>query len=336
MATTTTNTTYRDVLKRAFQITRKYKFLWFFGFFAAFLSGGSELNSVFRDYINLPTTTRDIFSLQTWYQGGTIAGVIDNFRVYFTNYPWQSIFMLLMIAVIALVLLWLAIISQIALFDTVNKVAKGKAVNYSEGFQVGNVHFVPVLWLNVVIKIALYFLLVVIATPLVSWFLIRSSVLGGVLFVILMFFVFIPISVIVSFVLKYALAYIVLKDQRAWPALQQGWRLFKKNWVVSVEMAVLLLGIGLLVGLGIVLILGFVSIPFIMIIIAALLFGSPTGFAAAIVCGVLAWLAVVIVLGASYVAYQYTAWTLLYLKLVDEQAQSKLVRWFTKLVPSKT
>jgi hypothetical protein len=40
---------YRDIFKRAFQMIRHNKLLWAFGFFAAFLGAGGELEHRFPD-----------------------------------------------------------------------------------------------------------------------------------------------------------------------------------------------------------------------------------------------------------------------------------------------
>jgi hypothetical protein len=331
MALRDKNFTYRDILKRSFIVVKKYKFLWFFGFFAAFLGGGGELESLFRNYSNLGETSQDIFSLRAIYQGGIFWTIFENTKQFFATYPWQAFFLLLMIAVIFIIVIWLAIVSQIALFDAANKISRNKKVNYSEGYQIGNKHFGSVLLINIVIKIILYGLFIVIAAPLLSWFLVSGNVWGGIFFVVLFFFLFVPFSVIVSFIIKYAVAYIVIKGQSAGQAVKSGWELFKKNWLISIEMAFIILVIGLVVGLVILIAIGLASVPFFLIAITALFFGSSTGFVVAVVLGVVVWFIIIAIIGSAYVAYQYTVWTFLFLELVDDRARSKLARWFGKL-----
>ncbi len=322
--------TYRDILKRAFQITRHNKFLWLFGFFAAFLGVGGELESLFRNYTDLSQRSNDVFSLQTLYEGGIIWGIVTNAQWFFSNYPWQSFFFLLMIVVLAIVLLWLAIVSQIALFDSAYKLDKKKKVTYSDGYRVGNKYFGSVLLVNILLKVVLYGLLIVVGAPLITWFLVKGSTWGGVLFVLLIFFVFVPVSAIISFIVKYAVAYIVIKDKDVTQSIKNGWNLFRENWLVTLEMAVIILVIGVLVGLGILLAIGIAAIPFIVVSIAALLLGAGNAFAAATVVGVIVWFIIVAIAGAIYVAFQYTAWALLFTRLVEGKAQSKLMRWFGK------
>ncbi len=335
MTTPSNVSTYRDILKKAFRITIRHKFLWIFGFFAAFMGAGGEFETMFRNYGNIAQRSEAIFSLEAFYQGGLIWAVIDNIGVFFREYPWQAFFLLFIIAVLTLVLIWLAIVSQIALFDAAAKIQRDKKVRYNDGFRVGSQHFWPVLLINIIVKAALYALFVVISAPLVAWFLAKDSIAGGFIFILFIFFVFVPLSVIVSFVIKYAIAYIVIEGKKTGEALRSGWQLFKKNWLTTIEMAVIVLAIGILVGVVIVLLVGIVAVPFIVVDIAALLLGSSTAFNVATVVAMVVWFVIVAVLGSAYVAFQYTAWTDLFLRLNKNKAQSKLMRWFGKIGSAK-
>jgi hypothetical protein len=328
-------TVYRDIFKRAFQIIRTNKLLWVFGFFAAFLGAGGELEPLMKDYVNISSTTDKIFSLQTLFNGGLLQVIYANVVDFFKNSPGQAALLILMMAVIVIVLIWLAIISQISLFDSVNRVTKNQKVVLKDTFQTSHKHFGPVLLINVLVKVALYALFIVITIPLMSWFILQSNAWGALLVILLVFLVFIPISIILSFVVKYAIAYIVIEGKTAGDAFRSGWRLFTKNWLVSIEMALIVLLVGLGVGLMIILMLGIAAIPFVLIGIAAVVFGSSAGFAATIAVGTIVWALLASFLGAIYVAYQYTAWTLLFQKLVEEKAQSKIVRLFSKLIPGR-
>jgi hypothetical protein len=228
-----------------------------------------------------------------------------------------------------------SIVSQIGMFDSVNKLSKNKTISLADAFQVSRKHFGSVLLINVVVKIVLYGLLIAVAAPLMSWFVLHNNSWGALLVILLVFLVFIPISIIVSFVVKYAIAYMVIEGQKAGQAFRSGWQLFIKNWLVSIEMALIVVLVGLGVGLMIVLMMGIAAIPFVLIGIAALVFGSSAGFAGTIAVGTIVWAVLASCLGGIYVAYQYTAWTLLFQKLVAEKAQSKIVRLFNKLMPGK-
>lgn len=322
--------TYREVLKRAYEATKKFKFLWIFGFFAAFLGAGGEFETLFNSYIDIGERSRGIFSLRPFYQDGFLWTMYESTTDFFGAYPWQAFLFLLLLFVVVIVVVWLAIVSQIGLFDAGNRIAKGKDVSYAEAYRVGNKHFGSVLLINLVVKITMYALFVVIGTPLIAAFLIRDSIIAGTVFVVLLFFVFVPISIIVSFVVKYAIAYIVIKGKSVGESIKLGWRLFKDQWLVSIEMAFIILVIGIIVGLFILLLMGIAAVPFILIALAGLFFASQQGFVVALVFGTIAWFMIAAIVGAAFVTFNYIAWTFLFLKLVDEKAQSKLTRWIGK------
>ena len=318
---------YRDILKKAFKIIKENKFLWVFGFFAAAMGGIGELDSAFSNYTDISNKTDSIFNLQTLYQGGVIWTMFDNMQGFFTSYSWQAFILVLITAVVFCIIIWLSIISQISLFDAAYKLSKKRKTGYAEGYHIGNKKFSSVLLINVGFKILLYALFIVIASPLVSWFLLRDSVWGGILFVILLFFIYIPISIIVSFIIKYTIAFIVIKGKKTWESVMLSWKLFKKYWLVNIEMALIILAIGIVVGFFILLVLGLVSVPFVLIGISALFFGSSTGLTVAVIVGMIAWFVVISIMGSSFAAFQYTVWTLLFLDLINDRAESKLKRF---------
>ncbi|MFH0805223.1 MAG: hypothetical protein V1916_03445 [Patescibacteria group bacterium] len=334
MAPTNTSFAYRHILRQAFDIVKRHRYLWFFGFFATLLGAGGELQPLFNNYSTIGERSQSIMSLRAFYEGGVFSAALGNAKLFFESYPWQALFFFLMIGAIFLVAIWLAIVSQVALFDAAAKLAKGKATTYAEGYQAGNRHFSSVLLINVVLRVILYGVFLVVAMPLLTWFLVGGNLWGGIVFVLLLFFVLLPAAVIVSFMVKFAIAYVVINGLPAKQAVRQGWELFKRNWLASIEMAIIILLIGLVVGLAILIVMGLASVPFILIGIAALFFGTATGFAAAVTLCVITWFAVAAIMGSAYVAYQYTAWTLLFVELDAQRAQSKLMRWFGKVLIS--
>ena len=78
-------------------------------------------------------------------------------------------------------------------------------------------------------------------------------------------------------------------------------------------------------------IMGLAAVPFVLIAIAALFFGSSTGLGVAVILGALAWFVIISVIGSAFVSFQYSSWTLLFLDLVGDKAESKLKRLVAKL-----
>ncbi len=322
---------FRDIFKRAYQLARHNKLLWFFGFFAAFLGVGGELEALFQNYTSVTNTTTGILSWKSIYQDGLFIATFNNIRDFFGAYPVQGFLFILLLLVVAIVLIWLAIVSQIALFDSAKKLNANKKVTYADAYRVGNTYFGKVLGVTFLLRALQYVLFAIIGSILVTWFLGANSVAGGIAFVLFIFIILIPVSVIVSFMLRYAVAYIVLKDKPAMESIRLAWQLFAKNWIISIEMAVLVLALGVLAGLIIAIAIGLASVPFILIAIAAMFFGSTGGFAVAFALMTVSWFLVSAIIGAMYVGFQYTAWTMFFLELDKNRADSRVIRVLNKI-----
>ncbi|MFZ6035634.1 MAG: DUF7544 domain-containing protein [Patescibacteria group bacterium] len=322
---------FRAIFQRSYQLTKKNKLLWFFGFFAAFLGVGGELESLFQNYSSVRGTTESILSLQSFYQDGIFGSIFGNLKDFFGSYPAQGFLFLLLLFVVTIILLWLAIISQVALFDSAKKLSANRAVNYNEAYRVGNKYFGSVFLVQALLRTIQYVLFAVVGSVLVSWFLDGNSLTGGIAFVLFIFLILIPVSIVISFLIRYAIAYIALKDVPAMESIKRAWQLFRGNWIVSIEMALLVLLLGLVAGLIIAIAIGLASVPFILIAIAATFFGSANGFAITIIVGTIMWFVVAAVIGAMYVAFQYTAWTLFFMELDKKRAGSTVVRVLQRL-----
>ncbi len=331
MSPTQKDFAFRELFKRAYQLTRKNKLLWFFGFFAAFLGVGGELESLFRNYSNVTSTSDTILGWQSLYQDGLFSSLFSNIRDFFSAYPAQGFLFLLLLFVVTAVVLWLSIISQIALFDSSKKLNANKQVTYSEAYSVGNKYLGPVLGVTLLLRVLQYVLFAIVGSVLVSWFLDGNSLSGGIAFVLFVFLILIPVSIIVSFMLRYAVAYIVLKNKKAMESIKLAWDLFRKNWIASLEMAVLILALGVVAGLVVAIAIGLASVPFILIAIAATFFGSAAGFAVAVLIGTIVWFVLAALIGAMYVGFQYAAWTMFFMELDKNRADSRVVRVLNKL-----
>ena len=58
---------------------------------------------------------------------------------------------------------------------------------------------------------------------------------------VFLFLIFVPVVVIISFVAKYAICYVVIKGYSLKKALAKAWKLFLDNWIISLEMSLTLL-----------------------------------------------------------------------------------------------
>jgi hypothetical protein len=324
-------TLYRDILGQAVKSTWKNKYLWFFGLFAAFLGNAGEFEIIFRGF------NKSSYPLIPGMEGITQSGL----------FSWQgikgagnliqtdplSLFIalgvLLLVLAIGLFFLWLAICSQAALVHSSARIRNNKTHSLKASLGVGMAKFWPVLGMNVVMRILMYALFSILSLPII----LLSTKLGIIsisLLYLVSFVVFVVFVVVFSFIIKYAIAFTVIKDLNFVSAIKQGWKLFIKNWLVSLEMAFLLFFINFIVGAGIILLFLIISIPFFFMAYMFAAFQLFFSFWLIVLLALIAYVVFIALTGSFLSAFQINTWTGLFMELVSRGGVSKLVRIFSK------
>ena len=229
--------TFRQIFSQALKIAWQNPGLWFFGLFAAMLGSVGELELLLSSY-GFGGQGIILAFWQGLATGGlfTSAGLRGIFQVLTTNPVFLFIFILIALIVLAasIFLIWLVNVCVSALISETINVNRGQSFKFSRGFGVGLKKFWPVFGL-------------IIITRLLAWALFG---LGG-FFVLLNFpgsvylaltgFVLILIFILsLTFVSKYAICGVVLKDWGFKDGLASAWHLFRQNWLLSLEVAFIL------------------------------------------------------------------------------------------------
>jgi hypothetical protein len=323
---------YRDVLKKSLAITWHHKYLWFFGLFAAVLSGvgsydlptGQGPDSWFSPFYN------GFYSF--FHQGITGGGIFDALATAFKDNPLAT-FAFLVFSVVLLILtvflLWLTIVSEVGLINNSAKIissnGKKEKTTIGEGVEVGIKNFWPVLGYNLITSIVITFLLFLVSLPLI--FVVPGSSIKIAWLYSLLFFVFIPLSLVIYFICKYAICFKVLKGKSFVDSIVDALKLFGKNWIISLEMAIILFLIDILFILAIVLAIKILAIPYLFLvsIVAAILPIIVSQVVLAL--GLIVALLFVVLAGSILMTFKLTAWTDVFINLVDKKgALPKVVR----------
>lgn len=317
---------YRNILSQAWKITWKNKYLWFFGIFAALLGNGGEYE-ILAQGINgdegvFPALKQifesGVFSKQTYL----------NLQQIMQNDPWSLTIVLvsgLVILILLAFLIWLVVISQAALVNNSAAMINRKKVSFRDGLENGIKNFWPVFNLNLLLKIAIYVLLALFSLPLFMG-INKLGVIASNFLYIIAFIIFITLAIAFSFVVKYSTGYVVIKSSPFSQAVKQGWNLFVENWLVSIELALILFFINFLAGFGlIVLILAF-AIPFLFLALVFYYIFSLVGFWIIISLAMLFLLFLVIAVGSALATFQISSWTNLFLELDKRGGTSKIIR----------
>jgi len=311
---------YRQILKKAWYIARKFRYLWLLGIFVAFLGNGSEYQVLFQQVGKVQSQADTI---KIWAEN--LNSLVPKLDFAAAKVLLASLTLTIGLAIF-LFFLWLAIASLGGLIKGAALANNDERLSFRALLKAGSAKFWPLLGLNIVAKAIVYGFLILILTPLMVVTFAQNSVSANLLIVLLTFLIFIPVAIIVALVTKYASAFVMLNGEKFWSAFKNGWRLFAANWLISLEMALILFVINIAVGL-------------IFVVLALLLF-SPFFFFGVIytinapsLFGILMYVSLTLLIvaslaiGAVLSAFQIGSWTLLYLKLSSgAKVYSKLVR----------
>ncbi len=321
---------YRTLLKQAWNITWKYKPLWLFGVFAsiAAASGSFEYQILINNFQNGALESSyyhlGMFLLILKTIGGFILGLISLFSHSIIDII-NTLTVLIITGTIIAAFIWLSITSQGALVINAKKIINNKKkpenIDIKEGFTQGNNHFWQIFGFNVLAKFAIAVILFIISLPLVF----LASKASGLLATVytLAFVIFIPLAIAASLILKYAIAYLVLENEDFCPAFKKAWRLFIKNWLVSLEMGVILFLVSFLVGFIILAILSVFIFPYFV-------FALDYGIGWLIITLALISFFLLLVSSAMLSTFQISAWTGLFLDLRNNRGLAKLERLFKR------
>jgi membrane-anchored glycerophosphoryl diester phosphodiesterase (GDPDase) len=92
-------------------------------------------------------------------------------------------------------------------------------------------------------------------------------------------------------------------------AVRESWNLFKKHWLVSIELGFLLLIINIVYTLLLASILTMLGLPF-----------TPVGY--------IIFTVLIVLMGSIFAVFRYSAWTFLFRAILEDRAIPKIVRLF--------
>jgi hypothetical protein len=303
---------YGELIGDAFRITLRNRYLWFFGFFA----GGSTSFNV----PNIPTGSGS-FNSDDFQSSSTMVSAVQVGQGLGTGILIAGLVIVALIIVLFFV--FMAIVSQGALADSVAAIDRGDRRGFGTAFRSGLGNFWRVLgYIVVFILIALGLLLVIgipVALLVGGTFAatqsvgarIAVSVVVGLLGVLALIVVFVPLSIIG----QYALREIVVRRERVLASVGSGYGIFRRN--IGRSLLILLIQFGLSIGIAIAFFLALLIVGLVLFIptIALAVAGYST---AAIITGVIAGVILVpllLVATGAIGTFSHAYWTLAYLRL---------------------
>jgi len=321
---------YRPILKKAWEITRQNRFLWVFGIFAALAGNSGIYEILLRGFDRVVSRGGTLMPEPTWLW---VTGMFSFPRleeIYVQSPILVSMLWIIFFGVIAAlgVVIWLSMTSRAALIASVQKIVGRKKTNLREGWTEGKKYFWPVLGLNFLSKALIFVLLVLITIPAMLFLTGGGASVGlDLLLYVLTFVIFTILALFVSFMAVYASCFVVAGQKPFVEAIVASWKMFIKNWLVSIEMALILFVLTIGVGIGLILFSVLYMIPVALLLFALSYLELSIGFWLIICLATLGWFVALFFAGAILSSFQFTSWTLLFLELSKKRVWSKLLRF---------
>jgi len=318
---------YRFFLKQAWSITKRYRYLWFFGIFASLTAVGGEYQIISQGLNNDPGgsfVSMGIFMLYNLFNP-TFYASISSLAASNPAALWSLVAVLLLALALIIIMIYLAIVSQAALVEHSAQIILNKkkktGLNINDGLVFGRKHFWDVLGLNIAGNLSITLSFLIISLPLVFLLVTDTAILA--LAYTLLFIIFVPISLSIAFIIKYAIAARVLENLSFIASIHKGWHIFQNNWLVSLEMALILFLVNFAAG---VITIAAIFLFFLPLLVLSLQLYLPMLTAISFILT----LAAMIIAASVLNTFQISAWTGIYIHLQEKKGLSKLERIFQR------
>ncbi len=316
---------YRKILNQAFLVSWQNKYLWFFGLFAALVgSGGYEIVGQ-----SLAANSDNILWAKDFLNTGVIsANTFGNIKNLAVSQPKDLLIigmLLFVFLVVSAFLLWIATVSQTAIVAATKNIAADKDNSFNDNFKEGLNNFWPVFFINVFVKVAIFIVMLIINFPIIFGIFYGGDFSYGSLYVFSVV-VFVPILILFSFMMKYVIAYIVVKGDNLSIAIKRGWHLFRANWIISIEAAFILFLISFFISMLAIIILSILILPAKFAFYMAIsYFGFYAGLVIMFISELFGFL-VIIGFSSFNSVFQISAWTNLFIEISGRGGESKIER----------
>lgn len=302
----------RTILGQALAVVMRRKYLLFIGFFAGLSSYSGEVNFLFRKSNSVAALQGLLDGIRTAIRGGDVARFWNALKTLWIHNVAPMSGYIFVIAVIAALIIWLIVVSQAAIVRIIGRERQGKPTGIMDGVYAGTEKFWTLLQVNIVALLVGWGAWVLLAGVPAAAYLISGhgawsmiAHFGSILSSL--------VTAILLFLLQYATAAVVLGDLQFIPSIVASWKMFRRNVLASLEMAIVLFTITLV-------------FSFAIIGSAALLFNVFT------VAGFIGMLAVLAIVYAFFSAFSFASWTLFYLRMLDGKPESKISQWTSRIV----
>lgn len=296
---------YIGIIKDAWNITWRNRYLWWLGFLAS-LCGFGGINYTFNNNDQLENNELEKQALDFISQ----------------NYQW-FLWLGMFLVLIFILLLVVSIIGRAGLIASINSEIKGEKKTFKEGWREGKKYFWKFLLLGLLLTFSILIIIIILATPIAVLFASRAYFTGAFLsmFAVL---IIIPIIFLLVFLKIYGQIYIAVGKLSVHASVENAYRLFQKNPWESVVMSLFFIPLGIVWFFSVITLL----IPFLIVFGASafvlyLLAGKVGAIAVASV-GFMLFLAGVLFLRSVYETFAQAIWIFFFREIASPKAEERV------------
>lgn len=317
--------TYRSILKKSIAIVLSHKRLFLLGFALAILGNGGEYDIFMHNAQSIPKEGMHLSALTNFFTTNLITANIFSTakNLLFLHSPIANFGIIIALAGIV----YFTVTAQGAIIGAIyNAVRKKHKIAIKKNWAAARAKFWELLVANIFFKAGGILLALLISAP---FFMILSSLPildEGYSIFLVGLFIFTPIAIISSFLVKYTLIFIIAKDKNPLIGFIESIKLFKENWLITFENSLLLFLLNAMLGYATLVLAFLLSFPIASTLAIA---AYPRVLNSGNYATIIAWTSIILIpiFGSILAVFQYTTWTILFTKLIARRKfESKLVR----------
>lgn len=293
--------TLRPIFKQALNIVWHNPILWLFGFFAA-LFANNEINLIIINFNRINNWIDQIITfklLKIQFQQ-----IFSNF-ISSQTFNSVAIYNLSLGLIFVFLFLYASFKSQISIISLTNKIStKNKLVSSNKKF------LWPVIGVYIIAILISYAFLYMLSLPFFYTIPIP---------IIVYIFLFLVLTFIIYFILRFTVLFIILEKEKLFMAIKKASIFFSKNWLISIKTSIILFLMAIIFGFVLLLIFIGTALPFLFLLNFFLYLKFIIVFQLLILCWIILLGATFIILGSIFSSFQFSVWTLLFLKIKNKK-----------------
>lgn len=319
---------YKETVAQSWRLSLRQRWLWPLAFFASFLGLAPTFRAVFdltpeagTNGINLADVTNADFITSNFIGWSQSFFQIPWDRLGLADIPWLALIILVLLVIIFLTVV--VISSQGGLIVGIANVLKNKKTTYLQIFRQGVDKFWELFILNFFYRLIYILIFGAVIVPL-TYLAIYAEPGYNLLLLAISYFILVPVLIILDIVVRYAIIFVMLKNSKLPKAFDQGWDLFKNNWLISIETSLMILAL--------MVVYVFIIIQVLWLLLQLFIFFAITvpagGMAYQIILftGLMTALAIVVVGFIIFTTFYLGIWTNIFTRITTEEHHSKIHR----------